>query len=127
MNKEELETLRLINTLEKEKQKKLSELGIEATEPKNEESKNVVASIIKILAIVTVILGIIESFIIENLLFMIVSIIGASFIYAIGEIIDLLRRIADNTKNQSIYKKNRGDLLPCIKKQEFHVEKSKNK
>lgn len=103
--KEELETLRLINTLEKEQQEKLSELGIEATETKNEESENKVAIIVKALSVVIVLSNILISFMlleeINGLFFTSVgiSIIIAIFVYAFGEIIALLQRIVDNTEN----------------------------
>lgn len=63
----------------------------------NKENK--VASIIKTLAVIEAILGIFASFMIENLTIMVilVSVISAIFIYAIGEIIDLLQKIANNT------------------------------
>lgn len=63
------------------------------------ESKNRVASIIRTLAIVVGILGCVSGFFVEDftIVFIIVSIISAVFIYAIGEGLALLQKIADNT------------------------------
>lgn len=63
------------------------------------ESKNSVASIIRTLAIVVGILGSVSGFFVEDftIAFIIVSIISAIFIYAIGEGLALLQKIADNT------------------------------
>ena len=65
----------------------------------NKQSKNKVASIIKTLAIIVGILGSISGCFVEDLaiVFIIVSIISAIFIYAIGEGISLLQEIANNT------------------------------
>lgn len=64
------------------------------------ESKNSVASIIRTLAIIVGILGSVSSFFVEDftIVFIIVSIISAIFIYAIGEGLALLQKIADNTR-----------------------------
>ena len=63
------------------------------------ESKNSVASIIKTLAIIVGILDSISGCFVEDLaiVFIIVSIISAIFIYAIGEGLTLLQEIANNT------------------------------
>lgn len=63
------------------------------------ESKNSVASIIRTLAIIVGILGSVSGFFVEDftIVFIIVSIISAIFIYAIGEGLALLQKIADNT------------------------------
>lgn len=63
------------------------------------ESKNGVASIIRTLAIIVGILGSVSGFFVEDftIVFIIVSIISAIFIYAIGEGLALLQKIADNT------------------------------
>ena len=65
----------------------------------NNQSKNKVASIIKTLAIIVGILGSISGCFVEDLaiVFIIVSIISAIFIYAIGEGLTLLQEIANNT------------------------------
>lgn len=65
----------------------------------NKQSKNKVASIIKTLAIIVGILGSISGCFVEDLaiVFIIVSIISAIFIYAIVEGIFLLQEIANNT------------------------------
>lgn len=67
---------------------------------KNHKS-NIVASIIKVIAFVEIILGIILCFMIdaeEIFLTFCMIFISSVFVYAIGEIIALLQRIADNTE-----------------------------
>ena len=63
------------------------------------ESKNSVASIIKTIAIIVGILGSVSGFFVKDftITFIIISIISAIFIYAIGEGLTLLQKIADNT------------------------------
>lgn len=63
------------------------------------KSSNTVASIIKVIAIVEGILGVIAAFFMEDYIFafIVVSIISAIFTYAIGEVITLLQTIVDNT------------------------------
>lgn len=67
------------------------------------EKENRVASIIKIISIIIAIIGVIASIIcMENLewlafVYIIVSIISAIFIYAIGEGLQLLQQVVNNT------------------------------
>lgn len=84
------------------KKEELETLGINSRKThsnKNQYSENKVASIIKTLAIVIGILGSVSGFFVEDftIIFIIVSIISAIFIYAIGEGLALLQKIADNT------------------------------
>ncbi len=104
MDKDEMKTKVSINKLEEEKKSELEAMGIygetKGSKHQKEESKNIVASMIKVLAVIGGILGAFSSFFMEDfmMIYLIVSIISAIFIYAIGEVIDLLQIIADNTK-----------------------------
>lgn len=85
MNKEDLEAMGINSQSKHSKNRNVEE--------------NRVASIIKTFAIIGAILGIFASFMIKDLTIMIimVSVISAIFIYAFGEIIDLLQKVVNNT------------------------------
>ena len=86
------------------KKEELEILGINSRKThsnKNQYSENKVASIIKTLALLIGVLGSLSGLFFEDftvlIIFIVVSIISAIFIYAIGEGLALLQKIADNT------------------------------
>lgn len=86
------------------KKEELETLGINSRKTnsnKNQYSENKVASIIKTLAIIIGVLGSLSGLFFEDftilIIFIVVSIISAIFIYAIGEGLSLLQKIVENT------------------------------
>lgn len=86
------------------KKEELETLGINSRKThsnRNQYSENKVASILKTLAIIIGVLGSLSGLFFEEftilITFIIVSIISAIFIYAIGEGLALLQKIANNT------------------------------
>ena len=83
----------------------LETMGIISNDKEKEEKYNTIADIIKWIAVISAIVGIITGIITmkslegRSVVIIIVSIISAVFVYALGEIIQKLQNIENNTKN----------------------------